>query len=303
MNDIPWVEKYRPTLLDGVILNENNKRILDNIVKKRHFPNLLFYGPPGTGKTTTMVNLINLYQEDVVMKKGLCIHLNASDERGIDTIRHQISLFVNSSGLFSNGMKFIILDEVDYMTKSAQLGLKYLIENSNNNVRFCLICNYISKIDRSLQNSFIRLKFNSLPKDSIVTLLKEITVKEKLNLSNDKLYVIQSYFNSDIRSMINYIQTNKNDVNIVDSSVLDKLVVKNMSHKSLVEKINKICVDYNVDRYSLIKDYIKYNIINKKYIINTGILLSLESIIRNFDTVNNSNLNYILFKLLELENV
>ena len=103
--------------------------------------------------------------------------------------------------------------------------------------------------------------------------------------------------------MINYIQTNKNYVNIVDSSVLDKLVVKNMSHKSLVEKINKICVDYNVDRYSLIKDYIKYNIINKKYIINTGILLSLESIIRNFDTVNNSNFNYILFKLLELENV
>ena len=303
MNDIPWVEKYRPTLLDGVILNENNKRILDNIVKKRHFPNLLFYGPPGTGKTTTMVNLINLYQEDVVMKKGLCIHLNASDERGIDTIRHQISLFVNSSGLFSNGMKFIILDEVDYMTKSAQLGLKYLIENSNDNVRFCLICNYISKIDKSLQNSFIRLKFNSLPKDSIVTLLKEITVKEKLNLSNDKLLVIQSHFNSDIRSMINYIQTNKNDVNIVDSSVLDKLVVKNMSCKSLVEKINKISLDYNVDRYSLIKDYIKYNIINKKYIINTDLLLSLESIIRNFDTVNNSNLNYILFKLLELEKV
>tara|TARA_Y100000389_G_scaffold119575_1_gene116718 strand:- start:121 stop:1032 length:912 start_codon:yes stop_codon:yes gene_type:complete len=303
MNDIPWVEKYRPTLLDGVILNENNKRILDNIVKKRHFPNLLFYGPPGTGKTTTMVNLINLYQEDVVMKKGLCIHLNASDERGIDTIRHQISLFVNSSGLFSNGMKFIILDEVDYMTKSAQLGLKYLIENSNDNVRFCLICNYISKIDRSLQNSFIRLKFNSLPRDSIVALLKEITIKEKLNLSNDKLYVIQSYFNSDIRSMINYIQTNKNDVNIVDSSVLDKLVVKNMSNNSLVEKINKISLDYNVDRYSLIKDYIKYNIINKKYIINTGMLLSLESIIRNFDTVNNSNFNYILFKLLELETV
>ena len=303
MNDIPWVEKYRPTLLDGVILNENNKRILDNIVKKRHFPNLLFYGPPGTGKTTTMVNLINLYQEDVVMKKGLCIHLNASDERGIDTIRHQISLFVNSSGLFSNGMKFIILDEVDYMTKSAQLGLKYLIENSNDNVRFCLICNYISKIDRSLQNSFIRLKFNSLPRDSIVALLKEITIKEKLNLSNDKLYVIQSYFNSDIRSMINYIQTNKNDVNIVDSSVLDKLVIKNMSCKSLVEKINKISLDYNVDRYSLIKDYIKYNIINKKYIINTDLLLSLESIIRNLDTVNNSNFNYILFKLLELEKV
>ena len=68
MNDIPWVEKYRPKLLDGVILNEYNKGVLNNVVAKRHFPNLLFYGH-GTGKTTTMVNLIDLYQKNVTMKK------------------------------------------------------------------------------------------------------------------------------------------------------------------------------------------------------------------------------------------
>jgi replication factor C subunit 3/5 len=84
------------------------------------------------------------------------IHLNASDERGIDIIRNQINSFVNSKSLFNNGMKFVILDEVDYMTKNAQMALRYLLQGYNSNVRFCLICNYISRIDEALQNEFVR---------------------------------------------------------------------------------------------------------------------------------------------------
>ena len=301
MNDIPWVEKYRPKLLDGVILNNCNKDILNNIITKRHFPNLLFYGPPGTGKTTTMVNLIDLYQKDVNMKKSLIIHLNASDERGIDTIRQQISLFVNSNGLFSKGIKFIILDEVDYMTKSAQMGLKYLVENSNENIRYCLICNYISKIDKSLQNSFIKLKFNSLPEEDIVVLLRNISINEKLNLSIDKLSTIQRYFDSDIRSMINYMQTNKLNVNLIDSSILDGLITKKVKLNELKSKINKICIEYNIDRYSLIKYYIRNIINNKKISITVNNINSLEAIIRGLDVVNNSNFDYILIKLLHFE--
>ena len=301
MNDIPWVEKYRPKLLDGVILNEYNKDVLNNIIAKRHFPNLLFYGPPGTGKTTTMVNLIDLYQNDVTMKKSLTIHLNASDERGIDTIRQQISSFVNTNGLFSKGLKFIILDEVDYMTKSAQLGLKYLIENSNENIRYCLICNYISKIDKSLQNSFIKLKFNSLPEKDIIFLLRDISINEKLNLNIDKLSLIQQYFDSDIRSMINYMQTNKIMVNLIDNTILDNLIDKEKTLEELKSKINKICVKYNIDSYCLIKDYIRYIINNKKIAITTNNIGSLESIIRGLDVINNSNLDYILVKLLHFE--
>ena len=90
------------------------------------------------------------------------IHLNASDERGIDIIRSQINQFVNSKTMFISGMKFVILDEVDYMTKNAQQALKYLIQESyqNNNIRFCLICNYLCKIDEGLQNELIKCKFN-----------------------------------------------------------------------------------------------------------------------------------------------
>jgi replication factor C subunit 3/5 len=301
MNDIPWVEKYRPKSLNGVVLDDKNNTILKNIILKKHFPNLLFYGPPGTGKTTSMLNLINTYQKDTFMKKVLCIHLNASDERGIDTIRHQISLFVNSNGLFSNELKFIILDEVDYMTKSAQQGLKYLIENTNNNVRYCLICNYISKIEKSLQSNFLKLKFNSLPKNDIVELLKNITEKENVKLTSNKLSIIQKYFESDIRSMINYIQINKENVNIIDDTLLNSIIDKKSSINKLDDNINQICIKYNVDKYSLIKEYVRFIIINKKYPLTTETLNKLESIMRNIDTTIGNNYNNILFKLLTLE--
>ena len=169
---IPLMEAYRPKHFDDIVLDPLNKQILKNIIETSYFPNLLFYGPPGTGKTTTIINLINAYQEKLKNKnKDLIIHLNASDERGIDIIRNQINSFVNSKPLFNTGMKFVILDEVDYMTKNAQQALRYLLQNYSGNVRFCLICNYISKIDEGLQNEFIRLRFNQLPDKDIITFL------------------------------------------------------------------------------------------------------------------------------------
>ncbi len=83
---------------------------MKNIIKNNKFPNLLLYGPPGTGKTTTIINLIKDYQkENGQMNKELVIHLNASDERGIDIIRNHISQFVNSKTLFNKGKKFVIV--------------------------------------------------------------------------------------------------------------------------------------------------------------------------------------------------
>ena len=121
---IPWVEKYHPDVFEDIVLDPINKTILNNICNSKNFPNLLLYGPPGTGKTTTIINTINKYQETHnEVHKGLVIHLNASDERGIDIIRNQIRQFVNSDTLFVTGKKFVILDEVDYMTKHAQQSL------------------------------------------------------------------------------------------------------------------------------------------------------------------------------------
>ncbi len=215
MNFRPWVEKYRPTQFEEIVLDPVNKTLLSNIVKNNIFPNLLFYGPPGTGKTTTIINLIDMYQKKFNQKrKGLKIHLNASDDRGIDIIRNQINQFVNTKTLFGSGMKFVILDEVDYMTKNAQQALRYLIQQYASNIRFCLICNYISRIDTALQNEFVRLRFCKLPEKDINLFLNNIVKKEKLKISKKEIVSIQKSFKSDIRSMINFIQSNHNNIGL-----------------------------------------------------------------------------------------
>ena len=223
MDHIPWVEKYRPQKFEDIVLEDINRRLLENIITFNKFPNLLFYGPPGTGKTTTIINLIAKYQEKYNQKrKGLKIHLNASDDRGIDIIRNQISQFVTTKILFGSGIKFIILDEVDYMTKNAQQALRYLIQQYHANIRFCLICNYISRIDSALQNEFIRLRFCNLPSGGIFNFLTKIVDGEKINIKSSQLKAIQKTFKSDIRSMINFLQSNHNNMNILYEIITDE---------------------------------------------------------------------------------
>ena len=252
-NSTPWVEKYRPNKFDDIVLDSLNKLLLKNIIKKEYFPNLLFYGPPGTGKTTTIINLVNSYQEKLDQKnRDLMIHLNASDERGIDIIRNQINSFVNTKTLFNKGLKFVVLDEVDYMTKNAQYALKYLLQGYNNNVRFCLICNYISRIDEALQNEFVRLRFNQLPENDILKFLRNISDCEKINLSDKSLVSIQKQYNSDIRSMINYMQSNQNLIQsykVIDDTIWGNLtneLKNNYSQVKLKQFINDNIVEYNI---------------------------------------------------------
>ena len=175
MTGTPWVELFRPTKFDDIVLDPINKKILTNIITTSYFPNLLFFGPPGTGKTTTIINLISAYQEIHNEKNnGLMIHLNASDDRGIDLIRNQINTFVHSKSFFKQGLKFVILDEVDSMTKNAQQALGYLLQTLCVDIRFCLICNYISKIDDALQSIFMKIKFNELTTNNIINFLRHI---------------------------------------------------------------------------------------------------------------------------------
>ena len=301
-----WMEKYRPTQFDDIVLNPLNRKILQNIIDTSYFPNLLFYGPPGTGKTTTIINLINSYQEKINKKnKDLIIHLNASDERGIDIIRNQINCFVNSKPLFHKGMKFVILDEVDYMTKNAQQALRYLLQSYVNNVRFCLICNYISKIDEGLQNEFICLRFNQLPKDDIITFLRNISVSEKLNITEKSLTCIQKLYKSDIRSMINFMQSNQNIVNIEEEyNIIENDVWENFITVLQGENIqeNKKFIDdmskkYNIDKKNIIKDFLNFIIRNHKEFVNNPFLAFVENLVHSQTQNDNIYIYYSITKL------
>ena len=315
-NSTPWVEKYRPVNFDDIVLDEINKNILVSIVENNYFPNLLLYGPPGTGKTTTIINLINAYQERYNQKnKGLMIHLNASDERGIDIIRNQINGFVTSKSMFGEGMKFVILDEVDYMTKNAQTALRYLLNNFNNtvNVRFCLICNYISRIDEALQTEFVRMRFNQLPDSKIISFLQKINVSEKLNADDTVLASIQRHFNSDIRSMINYMQSNQHHIhecqvitNDVCENILKMLLTTNKTTSAkiksniIVSKLNEISLIYNIDRKNMIKNFLNYIIRNHTEYISCNFLNFVEHITHVQECKTEYLLQYFVLKIMTL---
>ena len=305
----PWVEKYRPTHFDEIVLDDINKKILLSIIENNYFPNLLLYGPPGTGKTTTIINLVNAYQEKYNQKnKGLMIHLNASDERGIDIIRNQINGFVTSKSMFGEGMKFVILDEVDYMTKNAQTALRYLLNNYNNlvNVRFCLICNYISRIDEALQTEFVRMRFNQLPEINILSFLKKINICENLNVDENILISIQRHFNSDIRSMINYMQANQhliNDCHVITNSVWENITQMFKSRAKsciIIEKMNEISIYYNIERKNIIKNYLNYIIRHNTYCVNSKILNFIEHIMHIQECKTEHLLQYFVLKMMTL---
>ncbi len=307
-DSMPWTELFRPKSFNEIVLDPLNKKILTNIIETGHFPNLLFYGPPGTGKTTTIINLVNSYQEKFNQKnKELMIHLNASDERGIDIIRSQINQFVNSKTMFNCGMKFVILDEVDYMTKNAQQALRYLLQNFSNSVRFCLICNYISRIDESLQNDFLRLRFNQLPENDIIKFLNHISVCENINLTEKSLQLIQKLYKSDIRSMINFMQSNQNvkneDICIIDDVVWNNLFKKikdNDTIESLKTFTNDISRRYNIDKKNIIKDFLNYIIRNHEKLNVPEYFNFVENIIHFEDCKNSYYVDYSLIKLSKL---
>ncbi len=291
--NIPWIEKYRPTHFNDIVLDPMNRTLFSNILSRHYFPHLLFYGPPGTGKTTTIINLINEYQSVaetagplwINKRRENVIHLNASDERGIDIIRIQINQFVKSKNLFETGFKFVILDEVDYMTKTAQQALKSLLQTCRNTVRFCLICNYISKIDESLQNEFICVRFNQLPRAEIFSFIRNIAEKENLQLTDEDIETIQTIHKSDIRSIINFIQLYHHmDTSSHSSIVTPKVwiamrqLLQSKCRKSVLEYIHMVSMQYNMDKRTILNTYFNYIIRNHLEDITPKFLTMVEQI-------------------------
>ena len=290
---VPWVEKYRPTHFDDIVLDPLNRDFFQNIINKGHFPNLLFYGPPGTGKTTTIINLIQEYQARYTrINKETIIHLNASDERGVDIIRTQIYLFVRSCHIFESGCKFVILDEVDYMTKNAQQALKTLLQTCQHNVRFFLICNYISKIDESLQREFICVRFNQLPPTEIRQFIRKIADAEQLEIDSDEIDLLMASHHSDIRSMINFMQSTyfakdkEQRVNLPISSQEWSKLTKCIKQNEVFDSINyiaEISLLHNIDKKQTLLGYMNYILRKQTQYISKELIFVFENVSHSSD--------------------
>ncbi|KAK9464974.1 P-loop containing nucleoside triphosphate hydrolase protein [Lipomyces arxii] len=202
--NLPWVEKYRPTSLDDVAGHESIIATIRTFIASNRVPHLLFYGPPGTGKTSTIIAVAReIYGKNY---KNMVLELNASDERGIDVVRDQIKTFASTRQMFTKGFKFVILDEADAMTNAAQNALRRIMEKYATHTRFCILANYIHKLTPAIQSRCTRFRFSPIPQDSIRKRINQVIEAENVSISDEGLSALLSLSKGDMRRALNVLQ-------------------------------------------------------------------------------------------------
>ena len=206
MDSRPWVDKYRPESLEDVKGHTDIVCMLKNYGSISKIPHLLFHGPPGTGKTSTIHAMArSSYKKSF---QTMVLEINASDERGVETVLTTIKVFVGTRSFINmDEVKLVILDEADALTVSAQSALRRIIEKNTKNVRFCICCNYIGRISSALQSRCTTLRFSGLTKDKLEEKILEISSIENININIKGLKSIVDLSMGDTRRAINLLQT------------------------------------------------------------------------------------------------
>jgi replication factor C small subunit len=230
-----WTEKYRPRVLDDVVGQEHIIKRLKAFLKRKSIPNLLFAGMQGTGKTTAALCLVNeLFGEAA---KGNFIELNASDERGIDTVRVKIKDFARTRPIGDNEFKVILLDEADSLTKDAQQALRRTMENYSSICRFILDCNYSSNLIEPIQSRCVIFRFKPLAEEDVKKYLKRVARSEGLELSEEAIKAIFEEAAGDLRRSTNILQASA----AIDTKVTEEVameVVGKAKNKDLEELLS-----------------------------------------------------------------
>lgn len=223
----PWVEKYRPKSLSDVTAQDHTITVLQRTLQASNLPHMLFYGPPGTGKTSTILALAKeLYGPEMFRTRVL--ELNASDERGISIVREKVKDFARTQ--LSNPpphyqdrypcppYKIIILDEADSMTQDAQSALRRTMETYSKITRFCLICNYVTRIIDPLASRCSKFRFKMLDQGNAKKRLQDIAGFENVKLEDGAVDTLIKCSEGDLRKAITFLQSAARLVGVVKTS-------------------------------------------------------------------------------------
>ncbi|MBI2148149.1 replication factor C small subunit [Candidatus Woesearchaeota archaeon] len=216
MNSQIWTEKFRPSSFEEVKGQEEIIKRIKALVETKNIPHMLFAGSPGTGKTT--LALIVAKQLHKNNWKANFLELNASNDRGIDTVRNQVKDFAKTMAVEADAPKIILLDEADALTKEAQQALRRTMENYSNSCRFILSCNIPSKIIDPIKSRCAIFKFKKLEKKEIESIVREITEKERIKIDNETIELLYNHSGGDVRQLQNILQS---------CSALSKNITKN----------------------------------------------------------------------------
>jgi replication factor C subunit 3/5 len=293
---LPWIEKYRPKNINDIISHDQNIQTIKQLILNSSLPHLLFYGCPGTGKTSTIMAVAKeIYGNNI---KLMVMKLDASDDRGINSVRDDIKGFAEKTNMFQKGVKLIILDEADAMTFDAQFALRRIIEKYSESVRFCLICNYENKIISAIRSRCANFRFNNIDNKYIINKLKEIILLEKLDIDENAIEVIATLAKGDLRKAINLLQTiSMQNKKITIEDCYDIACIPQKDEITYILSLlfdEKISFNYS---YEKIIDIIK----TKGYSLSIILKELIIIIINNLEKYN--NMPQIISDLSDLENM
>ena len=272
----PWVEKYRPRVLNDIVNQKAIIKRLKQFVIDKSMPHLIFAGPAGTGKTTSALAMVrDLYGRKMSIN-NTHLELNASDARGIDVIRTYIKDFAKSKPPIDIPFKILILDEADNMTAPAQQALRRTMEKYTRNCRMILICNYSNKIIPPIQSRCVVFRFGALSSGDIKGRIKQIASQEKLILASTGLNALVDVSNGDCRRAINYLQSCGTVSKKIDQEIVFrvagevppdkiKLILQTAMEGQLsvsIKLLNDLIQDYGLSGRNIIKNIHKeiYNL-------------------------------------------
>jgi replication factor C small subunit len=242
-----FVEKYRPSKLENYVGNEHLKTTISKYLEQNDIQNLIFYGQAGGGKTTLAKIIVGNLDCDY-------LYINASDERGIETIRDKVSGFASVASF--KPIKVVILDEADFLTIQAQASLRNIIETFSRTTRFIMTCNFVERIIDPLQSRCQVLKIVPPTKSDVAKHLAGILSSESIKYTIEDLKVIVNQYYPDLRKCINTLQLSTvNNVIELDSNILvssnyiGKVLTELQSPFPSFKNIRQIIADSNTDDF------------------------------------------------------